>query len=265
MSYKDRRPVINDVRVKDLARAVATGVKDFREAPAYGLFFAALYVAAGWILIALLNVFHVPFLAYPLAAGFAFIAPFAAVGFYAVSKHLETGKMPSWNSIFDETREAWRGDLRWMALVSGFALIIWMDIAAFLFFIFIGFSGFGPDFFEKLFTTPSGLTFLVVGNLVGAALSIGVFSISVVSFPMLFERDVDFITAMATSTRVVGANPLSMLTWCASIGLLVGLSILTGLIGLLIVLPVIGHATWHLYRHAVGPAKAGEAAAMAPR
>jgi len=259
MKQTSQRPDIQTVSIKDIAAALVAGLRDFCAAPFFGVIFGGLYAVGGWLLIALLNVFDLPFLAYPLAAGFAFIAPFAAVGFYAVSARLERGKMPSWDSIFADTREAARRDLRWMSLVTGFALIIWMDIAAFLFFVFIGFSGFGPDFLEKLLTTPSGLAFLFAGNLIGAMIAIFVFSISAVSFPMLFERDVDFVTAMVTSVRVVAANPVAMLAWCALIGLLMGLSMLSGLLGLLVVLPIIGHATWHLYRHAVGPAIVGEA------
>ncbi len=261
MTQTSQPPEINTVTINDIAAALVAGLRDFSAAPFFGVIFAGLYVLGGWLLIALLKVFDLPFLAYPLAAGFAFVAPFAAVSFYAVSARLERGKMPSWDSIFADTHEAARRDLRWMSLVTGFALIIWMDIAAFLFFIFIGFSGFGPDFIEKLLTTPSGLVFLIVGNLVGALIAVFVFSISAVSFPMLFDRDVDFITAMTTSVRVVAANPVAMLAWCALIGVLMGLSMLSGLLGLLIVLPVIGHATWHLYRRAVGPAKADETTA----
>ncbi len=261
MTQSPRRPELRPVSMNDIGAVLSAGFKDFRQAPLFGIVFAGLFVAAGWLLIALLNVFELPFLAYPLAAGFAFVAPFAAVNFYAVSAQLEDGKMPSWQSIFARAHEASRGDIRWMALVTGFALIIWMDIAAFLFFIFVGFSGFGADFFERLFTTPSGLTFLVAGNLIGAFLAIVVFSISAVSFPMLFDSDIDFVTAMTTSVRLVAANPVPMLAWCALIGVLMGLSMLTGLLGLLVVLPIIGHATWHLYRHAVGPQPSTEAAA----
>jgi len=258
-----QRPVVNKITIKDITDALAGGLRDFRNAPLFGLFFAGLYVAAGWLLIALLNIFKMPFLAYPLAVGFAFVAPFATVGFYAVSRHFERGKMPSWERIFTEVHEAAQRDLRWMALVTGFALIVWMDLAAFLFFTFIGFNGFGPDIFEQLFTTQSGLMFFALGNIVGAAIAIMVFSISVISFPMLFERDIDFVTAMAVSVRVVKTNPVAMLLWCALIGLLMGLSMLTGLLGLLVVLPVTGHATWRLYRRAVAPASPEEAAASA--
>ncbi|MEZ5894156.1 MAG: DUF2189 domain-containing protein [Parvularculaceae bacterium] len=149
-------------------------------------------------------------------------------------------------------------DLRWMALVTGFALVIWMDIAAFLFFVFTGFHGVGPGFLDELLTTPSGLLFLAVGNISGAIIAFSIFSISVVSFPMLFDRDVDFVTAMTTSVRLVLANPVAMLVWCALIGLMMGLSVVSGFFGFVVVLPLIGHATWRLYRHAVTAAEASQ-------
>jgi len=84
-------------------------------------------------------------------------------------------------------------------------------------------------------------------------IALGVFSIAAVSFPMLFERDIDFVTAMVTSVRLVIANPVSMIVWCIIIAVLTGLSIVSAFIGFLVVFPLIGHASWHLYRHAVGP------------
>ncbi|GJL94480.1 MAG: membrane protein [Hyphococcus sp.] len=256
MTYKDRRPTVNDVRFNDIVASLKAGVKDFRRAPVFGLCLAGIYVLGGWFLFTLLNFFDLPYFAYPLAVGFALVAPFVAMGFYAVSSHLENGSAPSWSWILSKTRDASRRDIRWMALVTCFALIIWMDIAAILSFFFIGFNGFGVDFFETIFTTSSGLIFLLLGNFVGALISIFIFSITVVSFPMLFDRDVDFITAMITSVRVVKSNPLSMIVWCGTIGLAMGLSVATGLLGLFLVLPIVGHASWHLYRHAVGPSKA---------
>ncbi len=191
--------------------------------------------------------------------GFALIAPFAAVGFYAVSAFLQEGKPLTWRGIFGAMREASRRDLRWMALVTGFALVIWMDIAAFLFFGFMGFRAFDASFLELLFTTPAGLVFLLLGNVGGAVIAVLVFSITAVSFPMLFDRDVDFVTAMLTSVRLVIANPVPMLAWCLVIGILLGLSLLSAFVGLLVTLPVIGHATWHLYQRAVELAAAAAA------
>ncbi len=242
---------INPVTVSDLIEAIAEGMRDFRKAPVYGLFFGGMYAAAGWLLIALLFVLGLPYLAYPLAMGFALVAPFAAAGFYAVSDRIEREQPLSWGGVFAAVGAAIQRDLRWMALVTGFALVIWMDIAAFLFFAFTGFHGVGPDFLDQLLTTPSGLAFLILGNFSGALIAFSIFSISAISFPMLFDRDIDFVTAMVTSVRVVIASPFVMLAWCALIGLLMGLSVLSGFVGFLVILPIIGHATWRLYRHAV--------------
>jgi uncharacterized membrane protein len=118
----------------------------------------------------------------------------------------------------------------------------------------MGLSSMGlADFLTKIFTTPTGLLFLMIGNAVGAAIALAVFSFSVISFPMLFDRDVDFVTAMVTSVKVVLANRKPMVLWCATIAALIGLSLLSGLVALFVVLPVLGHASWHLYRRAVGP------------
>ncbi|MBU2583214.1 MAG: DUF2189 domain-containing protein [Alphaproteobacteria bacterium] len=246
-------PALRKIEISDLIDILGAGLRDFRAAPGYGLALAGLYVVAGWLIIALLYYFGLPYLAYPLAMGFALIAPFAGVGFYAVSEHLERGRPLRWATVFASVKKAASRDVRWMALVTGFALVIWMDIAAFLFFGLMGFNGFGPDFVEKLLTTPEGLAFVFLGNASGALIALAIFSISVISFPMLYDRDIDFVTAMVTSVRLVQENPVSMVVWCAIIGILTGLSLLSVFVGLLVVLPVIGHASWHLYRRAVPP------------
>jgi uncharacterized membrane protein len=258
MAQADQWPGVRQLTLNDLVDVMGAGIRDFRAAPQYGLIFGGLYAVAGWLLIVLLWHLGLPYLAYPLAMGFALIAPFAAVGFYSVSDLLDKGKPLSWPNVFGGIRDAARRDLRWMALVTAFALILWMDIAAILFFGFLGFQGFGPDLLETLFTTPTGLVFLLLGNLIGALIALSVFSISVVSFPMLYDRDVDFVTAMVTSVRLVIANPITMIIWCVVIGILTGISLLSGFLGLIFVLPVIGHATWHLYRRAVEPVETGE-------
>lgn len=242
---------VHKVTMTDLVEVIAAGVRDFRKAPRYGVFFGALYAVAGWLLLALLLRFGMPYFAYPLAMGFALIAPFAVVGLYTVSDNIERGIENTWAGIFGSIRGAIKRDVRWMALITGFALIIWMDIAAFLMFAFVGVQGVTPDTLNSLLTTPSGLLFLILGNVVGAVIAFFVFSISVVSFPLLHDRDVDFVTAMVTSVRLVIENPRTMLIWCAIIGVLTGISLLSVFLGLVIVLPVVGHATWHLYRRAV--------------
>jgi uncharacterized membrane protein len=250
-------PVVRPVTGSDILEILGAGLRDFRAAPLYGLGISAIYTVGGWILILLLLRFHLPYLVYPLAAGFALIAPFIAAAFYAVSRSLERKEKLSWKAVFASVRRTFSSDLGWMALVSGFSLFIWMDIAAFLFFGFIGLPTLSlQELLREVFTTPIGLLFLAIGNAIGAVIAMAVFSVSVISFPMLFDREVDFVTAMITSVKVVLANKVPMAVWCATIAVLVGLSLLSGLVGLLVVLPVLGHASWHLYRKAVAPAAA---------
>lgn len=250
-------PEIRKVTVDDLVEVLAAGLRDFLAAPQYGLLVGAIYAAVGWLLVALLWYLDALYFAYPIAMGFALVAPFASVAFYSVSDLLERGQPLSWPAVLGAIRAASKRDLRWMALVTGFALVIWMDIAAFLLFALVGVDGFHADFLERLFTTTKGLLFFAAGNIIGAIIALLVFSISVVSFPMLYDRDVDFVTAMVTSVRLVIANPVTMLVWCAVIGILTGLSLAAAFLGLLVMLPIVGHASWHLYRRAVAPAAAG--------
>jgi len=248
-------PVVNVLEISDLVEVLAAGLRDFRRAPAYGLFFGGVYAFGGWFLILLLLYFDLPFLVYPLDAGFALIAPFVASGFYVVSQCLEEDRELSWRLVFATVRSMFDRDLAWMALVTGFSLFIWMDIAALLTFGFVGFRLIGlSELIHSILTTPAGWLFLLVGNLAGAVIAFAVFSISVVSIPMLFHRNIDFVTAMTTSVRTVARNPRTMAVWCAIIAVLTGISLLSGLLGLIITLPIMGHATWHLYRRAVAPA-----------
>lgn len=248
-------PNVRALAIEDLVAALAAGLKDLRAAPRFGLVFGLGYAAAGWLLVALLLWLGLPYLAYPLAMGFTLVAPFAVAGLYAVSHLIEKGERPTWRMILASVRDAARRDLRWMALITGFSLVIWMDIAAFTFFAFNGFNAFDADVLKTLLTTPSGLVFTVLGNAIGAVVAMAVFSISVISFPMLYERDVDFVTAMVTSVRLVLKNPATMLAWATLIGVLIAISLLSVFVALIPILPMIGHATWHLYRRAVEPAE----------
>ncbi|MDP6954171.1 MAG: DUF2189 domain-containing protein [Alphaproteobacteria bacterium] len=245
-------PEVREVLVNDLLDVLAAGVRDFRAAPLYGLFFGGIYALGGWLLILLLIYFELPFLVYPLAVGFAIVAPFVATGFYAVSYCLEKGDDLSWGRVFGAVRRAAGRELGWMALVTGFSLFIWVDIAALMFFGFLGIRAISAtDLLTEILTTPMGILFLVLGNAVGAAISLIVFSFSVTSFPMLFERDVDFVTAMVTSVKVVVRNRRAMVAWCITIAVLIAACLLTGLLGLFVILPILGHASWHLYRRAI--------------
>lgn len=247
-------PEVKRVDVSDLTEALGLAVNDMRRAPLMSLFFGVAYAVAGFFLSAMLLQQEVPYLIYPLAMGFALIAPFVGAGLYDISKRLEAGEQPTWDTVFNSMCLACRRDLRWMAFVTAFAFIIWMDIAAMITFAFMGFSASSmTEFVREVFTTPNGLLFLGVGNAAGAIIATVVFSISVISFPMLYDRDVDFVTAMVSSVRLVLRNKLTMLAWGLTIGWMMVVSALSGFLAMVVILPLLGHATWHLYRRAVAP------------
>lgn len=247
-------PVIRAISVSDVKAALRDGIADFRRAPRHGLVLGAVCAAIGIAIIALLYVLGMPYLAYPLGAGFALVCPFLAAGLYEVSRRLETGQSLAASDIWAKVKG--RSEIRWMGFATVFILIMWMYQVRFLTALFLGYSGMMAtlsEFLRVVLTTTEGLTFLAVGNVVGAILSTILFSISVVAFPLVLDRDVDFVTAMITSVKAVAANPVPMAVFAAVIAAMLLLSALTGFLGLLVALPVLGHATWHLYRRVVVP------------
>lgn len=246
------RPQINKLVRDDLVDCLLKGWRDFAAAPLYGLFFGGVYALGGIAIVALFFALHLPYVGYPVTMGFALIVPFVAMGTYEVSRRLERGEPLSWKAVFGAVWGRSGKDLGWMALVTVFALIIWVDFAVFLFLMFFGLHVPTPqELIIEILSTSRGMTFAVVGNIVGAAVAMTVFSITVVSFPILADRDIDFVTAMITSVRCVLTNPLQMIAWACVIGLLLLISMLVGFLGLFVALPVLGHASWALYRKLV--------------
>ena len=258
-------PVVRRVSVADIAESLGQGLRDFQAAPLFGLAFAGLYVAGGILILLSLTAFGMVYLAYPLAAGFALLGPFVAVGLYEVSRQREAGEAPSMRGIWATIRA--RREIGWMAFVTLFVFLVWMYQVRLLIEVLLGlhasFSSL-PEFVTVVLTTNEGLLFLALGNLVGAALSLILFSLTVVSFPLLLDRDIDAVTAMITSVRAVVMSPLPMIGWAAVIVGLLALSSLPYFLGLLVTLPVLGHATWHLYRRIVVPLEPSDTAAAAP-
>jgi uncharacterized membrane protein len=248
-------PVVRRIAAADIAEALSAGLRDFQALPLYGLAFGALYAGGGILIVLCLTAFGMVYLAYPLAAGFAMLGPFVATGLYEVSRRREAGQAVSIGGVWASVRA--RGEIGWMAFVTLFVFVIWMYQVRLLIALLLGLNAsFSSlrEFITVVLTTNEGLLFLAIGNAVGAALSLVLFSLTVVSFPLLLDRDVDFVTAMVTSVRAVVTSPLPMIGWAAVIVILLAVSAVPWFLGLLVTLPVLGHATWHLYRRIIAPA-----------
>jgi uncharacterized membrane protein len=258
LTQTERRPdpVVRKIGVHDIAEAFAAGLRDFQRAPGYGLLFGAVYAAGGILLVLLATLLHMAYLIYPLAAGFALLGPFVATGLYEVSRRLELGQPLSFAGICGVIFAQGRRELGWMAFVTLFIFIIWMYQVRLLLALFLGFNAFSSlgEFLTILITTPEGLLFLLIGNVIGAVLALVLFSLTVVSFPLLLDRDLDFITAMITSVRAVVVSPVPMIGWAAIVVMTLIAAALPAFLGLVVVLPVLGFTTWHLYRRVVEPA-----------
>lgn len=247
-------PVVRVVGARDVAEALAQGMRDFQAAPRFGLLFGTLYAAGGLVVVLSVTALGMTYLAYPLAAGFALIGPFVAGGLYEVSRRRELGQPIAFSDLWTAVRS--RSEVGWMAFVTVFIFIVWMYQVRFLMALFLGFNAsFSSlsEFLTVVLTTQEGLMFLAVGNVIGALLSLTLFSLTVISFPLVLDRDVDIVTAMITSIRTVAASPRVMLGWAGVIAVLLVLSVLPLFLGLVVTLPVLGHATWHLYRRAIAP------------
>lgn len=246
-------PDVNALSVADLRAALMAGLSDFARAPLYGLGIGAIFALIGAAIVLALTVWDIPWMIYPFAIGFPLIGPFAAVGLFEVSRRLEKGEPISWSIVFSAVWRQRGRELSWMAFVMLFFFWMWMYQVRLLIALFLGRLSFATleKFFNIVLYTPEGWLFLAVGHLVGAALALVLFSITVVSIPLLMERNYDFVTAMITSVKSVVASPVVMLGWGVFVTLAIIAASLPLFAGLLVVLPILGHATWHIYKRAV--------------
>jgi len=242
---------VNHVDVEAPWRWLRLGWQDLTRARGISLSFGVLIALASLVLMNLL--WHVDLLPYalPLAAGFMFVAPAAAICFYDISRRLEAGAPVR----FMEVALAWipnAGQIALMGLVMMLFQLAWIRFTTLLFALF-----FGPEpanwdhFIEALFFSTAGLPFLVVGAAIGGALAVLAFAISVTAFPMLLDRDVGTAAAIATSVHAALVNWRVMTGWAALIVMFTAAGIVTGCLGLVVTMPLIGHASWHAYRELV--------------
>jgi uncharacterized membrane protein len=245
--------VINTISFGDLRKALRLGVRDFVSYPLYGLFFAGIYTSGGLLLVGIFLFLNIQWPIYPLAIGFALIGPYIASGLYEISRRAENNLAISWSVILSVIWDQKNRELGWMAFVMLFVFWVWMYQARTLFVVFFGFGGFATieGFLSAIFTTSNGMYFLIIGNLIGAVISFIMFSVTVISCPMLLDRDIDFVTAMITSIRTIVKSPLPLILWAGIVISSVLLSMIPAFLGLFVTLPIFGHSTWHLYRSSV--------------
>ncbi|MFN7011951.1 MAG: DUF2189 domain-containing protein [Allorhizobium sp.] len=247
---------INHLDLKDVGAALADGFADFRRYPVFGLFFGGIYALGGLFIVVVLSLYHLPWMIIPVAIGFPLIGPFVAVGLYEISRRHERGEPISWRGVLTEVFRQRERQLSWMAFVVLFVFWIWIYQVRLLLALFLGFKipASLAAFATIVTTTPEGMLFLLVGTIVGGVIATVLFSLTVISMPLLLDHEIDFVTAMLTSIRTVVENPTAMLTFGLIVAATAVISMLPLFAGLFVALPVLGHATWHLYRRAIGPA-----------
>lgn len=242
------------LKASDLSDALLAGWKDFLAAPLFGLFFASVFVVGGLALTYFLVEQEQYTWAIPAVAGFPLIAPFTAVGLYEVSRRREFGLALRWPAILGAVRGHGDEQILSMGVLIFVAFGFWLIVAHVIFSIAIVEAGAGPESLEFLMTRP-GLIMLAAGSLVGGVMALAFYAVTLFSLPMLIEREVDFLTAILTSLAAFRANFGVLLVWGFVIAMLLFLALVPAFLGLFAALPVLGHATWHLYRKTL----AGEA------
>lgn len=245
--------VIRSIGVEDLKQALAQGFDDFAKQPSHLVFLGLIYPIMGLLIGRAAMDAEWFMLLFPIMAGFALVGPFAAIGIYEISRRREQGLDTAWSHALD-VRHA---PSRWSILLVGVLLmalfVAWLATAMAVY--RWAFGEYQPagmtDLVSRVLTTPEGWRLMLVGNGLGFLFAVAALVTSVISFPLLLDRHVDAFTAMGTSIRAVMANPGPMALW----GLIVAALLVAGsiplFVGLAVIVPVLGHATWHLYRKAV--------------
>ena len=233
----------------DLRAACAAGLRDTLASPLLSLFFGLVCALFGAVLLSSLVVFDQILIAVAVGVGFPLVAPFLAAGLYEISRRRSRGLDYRASDIFLVVFAQQRRQLGWMSFVVLFVFWMWAYQVRLVMALTLGYRGVGSweTFTNVLLTTSEGASFLIVGTIVGAVLSTILFSLTVISMPLLLDREIDFITAMITSVKTVLASPAVMLIWGAVVGALTLLAIAPAFLGVIFVFPVLGHATWHLY------------------
>lgn len=244
---------VRQISFNDIKFAFSKGLKDFSRRPLLSLFFGLIFAGFGIVLVLGFTVFDSIWMTLPAAVGFPLVAPFVAVGLYEMSRRMERGEDFSWKDIFLAIFRQQQREFGWMSFVVLFVFWIWIYQARLLLALFLQWQSFSSldNFIEVITTTQNGILFITIGTLVGAVLATVLFSLTVISMPLLLDKEIDFISAMILSVKAVHTNPFVMLSWGALIAILVFLALAPAFVGIIFVLPILGHVTWHLYERVI--------------
>jgi uncharacterized membrane protein len=249
------QPEVRRIGLAGLRDALAKGVDDFLAMPTHAMFLCMIYPVVGLLLARLAFGYSILPLLYPLVSGFALIGPAAALGLYELSRRREAGLDVSATDALDVLESSSIGAIVALGLLLLVIFAVWVAAANAIYVANFGYAT--PQsiktFLHDVLTTRAGWTLITVGNVVGLLFAILVLTISVVSFPLLLDRDVGAAVALLTSIRAVARNPLTMTVWGLIVGALLLIGSLPFFLGLTVVVPVLGHATWHLYRKVIEP------------
>lgn len=247
------QPAIRRIGPKDLMDALAKGLDDFKAKPSHLLLLVLIYPLVGIFLIRYTFGQDILPLVFPLIAGFTLIGPVAAVGLYEISRRRELGLDISWRHAFDVFQSPSVLSIAAIGLLQMMIYFAWLGTALIIYEAIFGSEL--PDTFigfaREIFTTPKGWQLIVIGSAAGSLFAVLVLAISAVSFPLLLDKDVGARVAVQTSLKAFQVNPGTMLLWGAIVGVTLGLGALPLFVGLAVAMPVLGHATWHLYRKVV--------------
>ncbi|MBW6506637.1 MAG: DUF2189 domain-containing protein [Rhodobacteraceae bacterium] len=247
-------PGIRRLVFADLGASLRAGLRDFLRAPAFGLLFSAFYVLGGVVLYLVAVASGQEWWLVPFVVGFPLLAPFAAVGLYEVSRRIEVGEPLIWRQVLGTVFAQKDRQIPSMAMVILLIFMFWVFVAHTIFALFMGLQA-----LTNITTSPAALLagngplMLTVGTAIGAGFSLALFAFTVAGLPLLLEREVDFITAILYSVRAVLANKVVLGVWGLCIAALLGLGMVPLFLGLLVLLPVLGHASWHMYRRISQP------------